>query len=165
MAEGFLSRWSERKQALRAGRTPAEPPVTPAPSGMAPVPVAPTNAAVHGGANADIAEPVPAPAPPSMEDVERLTPQSDFKAFVARDVAPEVRNAALKKLFADPHFNVMDRLDTYIDDYSLADPVPESMLRQMVSAKFLRLFEDEKQEEGVDRDQTLRRGEFPDTKQ
>jgi hypothetical protein len=29
-----------------------------------------------------------------------------------------VKNAAMKKLFADPHFNVMDRLDIYIDDYS-----------------------------------------------
>ena len=48
---------------------------------------------------------------------------------MARDVAPEVRNAAMKKLFADPQFNVMDRLDTYIDDYSLPDPLPASMLR------------------------------------
>ena len=48
----------------------------------------------------------------------------------------------MKKLFSDPHYQVMDRLDTYIDDYSLADPIPESMLRQMASAKFLQLFED-----------------------
>jgi hypothetical protein len=57
-------------------------------------------------------------------------------------VTPEVRNAAMKKLFADPHYQVMDRLDTYIDDYSQADPIPESMLRQMASARFLQLFED-----------------------
>jgi hypothetical protein len=62
---------------------------------------------------------------------------------VARSVAPEVRNAAMKKLFTDPHYNVMDRLDTYIDDYSLPDPLPASMLRQMASAKFLKLFDDE----------------------
>jgi cell division septation protein DedD len=54
-----------------------------------------------------------------------------------------VRNAAMKKLFTDPHYNVMDRLDIYIDDYSLPDPLPESMLRQMASAKFLNLFDDE----------------------
>ena len=65
---------------------------------------------------------------------------------MARGVTAEVKNAAMKKLFADPHFNVMDRLDTYIDDYSIADPIPESMLRQMSSAKFLNLFDEKEQD-------------------
>ena len=83
---------------------------------------------------------------PTLEDVQALTPESDFKPFMARDVDPQVKNAAMKKLFSDPHFNVMDGLDTYIDDYSQPDPLPDSMLRQMVSAKFLNLFDDEKTE-------------------
>ena len=58
-------------------------------------------------------------------------------------MAPEVKNAAFRKLFADPHFNVMDRLDIYIDDYSNPAPLPDSMLRQMASAKFMKLFDDE----------------------
>lgn len=62
---------------------------------------------------------------------------------MARDVAPDVRNAAMKKLFTDPHYNVMDQLDIYIDDYSKPDPLPQAMLRQMVGAQFLNLFEDE----------------------
>ena len=49
----------------------------------------------------------------------------------------------MKKLFSDPHFNVMDGLDTYIDDYGKPDPIPPSMLRQMVQSKFLGLFDDE----------------------
>lgn len=77
-----------------------------------------------------------------MQDVQALTRDSDFKPFVARGVTPEVRNAAMKKLFADPHYNVMDRLDIYIDDYSQADPLPQSMLRKMASAQFLKLFEE-----------------------
>lgn len=76
-----------------------------------------------------------------MEDVSQLTAQSDFKPFVAPGVSAEVRNAAMRKLFTDPHYNVMDRLDTYIDDYSQPDPIPEAMLRQLASAKFLNLFE------------------------
>jgi hypothetical protein len=52
-----------------------------------------------------------------------------------------VRNAALKKLFADPHFNLMDGLDVYIDDYSKPDPLPPEMLAQLASAKFLNLFQ------------------------
>ena len=82
-------------------------------------------------------------APPTLADVAELTPQSNFARFVARDVDPGVRNAALKKLFADPHFNAMDGLDTYIDDYGKPDPIPESMLRQMVQSRALGLFADE----------------------
>ena len=62
---------------------------------------------------------------------------------MGQGVAPEVKNAAMKKLFADPHFNVMDRMDIYIDDYSQPDPLPLAMLRQMNGAKFLNLFEEE----------------------
>jgi hypothetical protein len=43
----------------------------------------------------------------------------------------------------------MDRLDIYIDDYSQPDPIPESMLRQMVSAKFLNLFKAEEEAEAA----------------
>ena len=146
MAEGFLGRWSQRKQAQRAGLPLKEPPPkpSPAPAGIAPPlmsaspvlsPVAP--------AEAQAPAPEPAPPPPSLEDAGRLTPASDFRPFMARDVSPEVRNAAMKKLFADPQFNVMDRLDTYIDDYSRPDPLPAAMLRQMASAQFLKLFDDD----------------------
>jgi len=54
-----------------------------------------------------------------------------------------VKNAAMKKLFADPHFNVMDGLDIYIDDYTQREILPESMMRKMASSKFLRMFSDE----------------------
>jgi hypothetical protein len=67
-------------------------------------------------------------------------------------VAPEVRKAAMKKLWADPHFNVMDGLDTYIGDYNKPDPMPPEMLRQLASAKFLRLFEEEEEEEKPEAD-------------
>lgn len=96
-------------------------------------------------APAPASTPAPLPTPPTLAEAERLTPASDFKPFVARSVAPEVRNAAMKKLFADPCFNVMDGLDIYIDDYAKPDPLPLSMLRQMASAQFLNLFEDEAQ--------------------
>ncbi len=78
---------------------------------------------------------------PSLADTHALTPESDFRPFMGQGVAPEVKNAAMKKLFADPHFNVMDQMDTYIDDYSQADPLPLAMLRQMNGSKFLNLFE------------------------
>ena len=87
--------------------------------------------------------PAPGPATPTLDDAAQLQPGSDFRRFVAPDVTPEVKNAALKKLFTDPHFNLMDGLDTYIDDYGKPDPIPASMLRQMVQSHALGLFADE----------------------
>lgn len=155
MAEGFLGRWSQRKQAAREGkpvRQDAADEAPPVPNVGVSVPAGATasvvrkpSAASARGADATAPEPAePQAPPPSMQDVAALHAESDFKPFVARSVAPEVRNAAMKKLFADPHFNVMDGLDTYIDDYSIPDPLPESMLRKMASAQFLKLFDEEK---------------------
>lgn len=75
-----------------------------------------------------------------MEDVARLTKDSDYSRFVGRGVDPGVKNAALHKLFADPHFNVMDGLDIYIDDYNRPDPLPAGMLEKMVQSEALGLF-------------------------
>ena len=61
----------------------------------------------------------------------------------------DVRNAAMKKLFTDPHYNVMDGLDIYIDDYSRPDPIPQAMLRQMVGAKLLKIFDEEEEDEAA----------------
>jgi len=142
-AGGFFDRWSRRKLEQRVA-----PAAVPAPTDDA-ARASANPGDVAGGRVADVSTDVPAPASgapaqelPTLADVERLTPASDFKPFVARGVAPGVRNAAMKKLFADPHFNVMDGLDTYIDDYSVSDPIPVAMLRQMASAKFLNLFAD-----------------------
>ncbi|WP_332775173.1 DUF3306 domain-containing protein [Polaromonas sp.] len=152
MANGFLGRWSERKLAVKEGKPveaePAHPEV-----------VIAAKAAIHDANTKPVAESAGAhamdpglrrddsPPPVTLEDAQALTPDADFKPFMAGNVGPEVRNAAMKKLFADPHFNVMDGLDIYIDDYSKSEPLPESMLRQMASAKFLKLFDDDEDSE------------------
>ena len=74
-------------------------------------------------------------AAPQLPPVDELTIDSDFRAFFHPKVDEDVKRAALKKLFSDPHFNVMDGLDTYIDDYSKADPLPVEMLAQMRAAQ------------------------------
>jgi hypothetical protein len=149
VADGFLGRWSQRKQAVQQGRVVDEP----APANKVTADsVAPAATLVSkeqrlpGEAVPKQAE-VPAdqlaPPAPTLEDVKALNADSSFASFVSRDVSPEVRNAAMKKLFTDPRYNLMDGLDTYIDDYSKPDPMPASMLRQLASAKFLNLFEEE----------------------
>jgi hypothetical protein len=72
---------------------------------------------------------------PVLPPIDSLTFESDFKVFMHSKVEESVKRAALKKLFSDPRFNVMDGLDTYIDDYTKADPIPESLLSQLEHAR------------------------------
>lgn len=146
-ADHFFSRWSRRKAAVAKGVVLPEPAPQAQPQPQPPAVPAAVDDAAKAPVDVPLDAPVVVPAseertPLTMDDVAALTTESDFKPFVARDVAPEVRNAAMKTLFSDPHYNVMDRMDIYIDDYSQPDPLPPSMLRQMASAQFLKLFDD-----------------------
>jgi hypothetical protein len=118
--ERFLSRWSRRK--LGAATEAAAPKPAPAP------------AAAPAAAKAEL---------PQVDTLKGLL--SEYKEFLRPGVDEKLRQAALKKLFHDPHFNVMDGLDVYIDDYSKSDPIPDAMLRALAHAKGLLL--DEKKEE------------------
>ncbi|NMG70702.1 DUF3306 domain-containing protein [Parazoarcus communis] len=115
----FLSRWSQRKLSQAA---PADTPLDEALAGVTAVPssLPVTNAE--------------AVAPVDLPDPAKLTLESDFTAFLKEEVGEAVRRQALKKLFNDPHFNVMDGLDIYIDDYSVSEPIPPEMLAKLRSA-------------------------------
>jgi len=121
MADGFLNRWSKRKAGKQDDlvEQPKEAVQTPTPISTV--------------------EEVKPPA--SLEDVEKIDRfDPDFSAFMKPDVDPAVQQAALKKMFTDPHFNVMDGLDIYIGDYSKPDPLPPGMLERMVQSDMLNLF-------------------------
>lgn len=143
--DGFFSRWSQRKVRARQSDAPATEAVS---AITVPVPAVPP-AALSGelepndGSRKKDAQPETSAkaAPPTLDDVAQLTQESDFTRFVTPEVSGDVRNAALKKLFADPHFNVMDGLDTYIEDYNTPDPLPASMLRKMAQNAYLGLAE------------------------
>ena len=157
MSDHFLSRWSRRKQAAAQG-LPTDEPVQPAsqpltlPSGGAqPHSGAPVTAgasqpandpSLHpGGLGSQQAKPQSKEPLPTLQDAQALTPASDFQSFMRQGVPAEVRNAAVKKLFTDPHFNVMDGLDIYIGDYNTPDPMPAGMLQKMVGAQLLGLLD------------------------
>jgi hypothetical protein len=107
------------------------------------LPAAPSEPAAPSAAPESLPLAAP-PPPPTLEDVAMLDVKAaDFQRFVAPDVDPTVKNAALKKLFADPQWNVMDGLDVYIDDYGKPDPIPGSVLRKMAQSQFLGLFAEE----------------------
>ena len=145
---GFLGRWARRKTEVLQGKPLDEPvavektaPVAEPAASLVPVKTAPAVAPAS-----DINLTNQPEKMLSLDDVKLLTRDSDFSPFMARDVSPDVRNAAMKKLFTDPHYNVMDGLDIYIDDYSKSEPIPQAMLRQMVGAKLLKIFDDEDDE-------------------
>ena len=148
MSENFFSRWSRRKQAASEDTRPPTPPAPQQPATAAGSPAAtarppaPSEGDLPSPAAAAAAPSAP-PSLPTLDDVQSLTPQSDFQPFMQAGVGSEVRNAAMKKLFADPHFNVMDGLDIYIDDYSQPDPLPAGMLARMASAQFMKLVPDQ----------------------
>jgi len=141
--EGFLARWSRRKAGIASSQDEPRDVATPAPAAAPRPVVAETSIAPT---ESDRGEPAPdadAPPPPTLADVAALTRDSDFARFMAPGVDGTVRNAAMKKLFSDPRFNVMDGLDVYIDDYSIPDPLPLEMLKKLRQSELLGLFRDE----------------------
>jgi len=68
------------------------------------------------------------PAPP-LQPVEELKPDSDFTPFMNPKVDPGTRREALKKLFADAHYNVPDPFEAYSEDYTQSEPIPMEMLK------------------------------------
>ena len=71
---------------------------------------------------------------PKLPPVEQLNMESDYTAFFHPKVEEKLRREALRKLFGDPHFNVMDGLDVYIDDYGKPDPIPPEMLARLMES-------------------------------
>jgi len=124
---GFsLRRWSQRKLGATREQAVEEATTAPAPEGPPP------------GSAPAVAVPPPVEAKAPLPPVESLTPESDFTLFMQPDVDDGLKRQALKKLFADPHFNVMDGLDIYIDDYTKPDPIPPSVLERLAQSGFVR---------------------------
>jgi hypothetical protein len=135
--ESFLARWSRRKrEAEREAERPTE----------AAAPEDPAAGSATAGAEG-VARVTPVPVPAATRDpaatTERPLPpidsldglRSDYEAYFQQPVDDELRRAALKKLFADPHFNQMDMLDVYVDDYTQFEPLPAALRLRLPSAR------------------------------
>ncbi len=129
----FFKRWSELKQSQAPAKPIAPEPEIKLEAHQPPVTVVQTSTSDE-----------PAPLDPvnslTLEDVAKLKPDSDYTQFMQAEVGEDVHQAAMKKLFTDPHYNIMDGLDIYIDDYSQEDPLPAGMLEKMVQSTMLGLF-------------------------
>lgn len=124
-ADGFsLSRWSRLKRAGGDGAAGETSPI-PAQAKQAP----PESVATTPGiASPDVAE-TPLPSLSSISLTE------DFTPFMQARVPQALRQQALKALFREPHFNVMDGLDTYIDDYTQFEPISPEVMATLSSWK------------------------------
>jgi hypothetical protein len=118
----FLSRWSRRKVASRAGPDRPTADAIPAKAGTQ----SPASAGNQLPSQQKEPQP-PAPLPP----VESLTLESDFTPFMRSGVDPLMRQQALRTLFRDPRFNIQDGLDVYIADFSQPDPIPPEWLGKL----------------------------------
>ena len=137
MAGGFLNRWSRLKsgEQLEPEKKTADQ--------------LKQELASSAEAKTAITDAQDTPPSATLEDVEKIDRFApDFSAFMKPDVDPAVQQAAMKKMFSDPHFNIMDGLDIYIDDYSKPDPIPLEMLKRMVQSDMLNIFRKDGGEEG-----------------
>ena len=131
--EDFASRWSRRKIEARK-----EKPAEPKPSSEPAVSAVPADAA---------AAPPGAPAPrelPPLESLKGLA--SEYTEFLRPGVDENLRRSALKKLFADPHFENFERFEAYCEDFTKGEPIPLAMLKTLEHAKGL-LFGDEEKKD------------------
>jgi Protein of unknown function (DUF3306) len=82
--------------------------------------------------------------PPTLDDVARLTPESDYAAYTAPEVDARVRNEALRKLFhGDPHFGQSDGLDVPVDEVCEVALSPQARQHKILQARALGLLDDE----------------------
>jgi hypothetical protein len=124
-----LGRWSRlKREAARQKDVPAAKPEDIGAPIATPPPVL---------AKAAAAEPAAPARGNPLPPVQSLTIDSDFSAFLQPEVDETLKRQALKQLFRDPRFNVMDGLDVYIDDYSKPDPIDPDIVRQMVQGRYI----------------------------
>jgi Protein of unknown function (DUF3306) len=116
--EGFLSRWSRVKRETDAGVAPVVP--------TEPLPVpAPVQPVVAEASTSEVVAALPS--------IESVSLEADFTPFMQSKVPDAIRRQAVKQLFKDPHFNKMDGLDVYIDDYNTFTPIPEDWYKDIPS--------------------------------
>lgn len=102
--EGFLSRWSRRKQ--QAIEEPSE--------------AADEETSELAGQAAEQApsEEVYQPTDEDMPPLESLNEDSDYSGFMSPKVSDGLRRLALRKLFHSSSFNIVDGLNDYDEDFT-----------------------------------------------
>lgn len=77
-----------------------------------------------------------------MLPVESLHADSDFSGFLSPGVSEELRKLALRKMFALPSFQVRDGLDDYDDDFTVFEPLGDTVTNDPWTHRQKRLAEE-----------------------
>jgi hypothetical protein len=124
--EPFLRRWARLKKASREGAheetaAPSEPPAEGAPPAKADT----------GEAVAPVEGEQPEAEPLELPPLESLTEESDFGPFMRAGVDPTLRRAALRKMFRNPKYGIVDELDPYRTDFAAFTPLGDIVTADM----------------------------------
>lgn len=85
-------------------------------------------------------------AAPALPPLDQVTPESDFAPFMHPKVADALRRVALKKLFADPHFNVPDLNEAFSGDWTGGEPISAELLKTLNQARTVLFREEDEQQ-------------------
>ena len=126
--EKFVSRWARLK---REARERAETPPPPKPE-----------------TPADPKAPLP-----ELPPVDKLDFDSDYRGFFHPKVDEDTRRAALKKLFSDARFNVIDQMDIDIEDYSKYAPLSAAVVASLKQTQNILQWAREREEDEKKKEQ------------
>nr|CAA6830088.1 MAG: Iron-sulfur cluster-binding protein [uncultured Thiotrichaceae bacterium] len=117
--EGFMSRWSRRKQAVTESETEVQSAEAELVDTESEAEAIETEPEVIELTDAD------------MPDIETLDENSDYSGFMSPKVSEELRKLALRKMFKGTVFHHRDGLDDYDDDFTkfakLGDTITSDM--------------------------------------
>ena len=119
--ENFLSRWSRRKSEARRGevddavdtereeQTPAD----------------------EEGERQRVLEERNKLTDEDMPSLDSLDENSDFSPFLSENVSEDLRRLALRQMFRLPKFGVLDGLNDYDEDYTIFEPLGDTITADM----------------------------------
>ncbi|WP_412503150.1 DUF3306 domain-containing protein [Shewanella chilikensis] len=150
MAEksGFLSRWALRKQQVLDGETPVDEPLQ----------ETPPQAEIVAEAEPETQAALETLSEPESQEEKLLTAEDlpdpsgievggSFASFMAKNVDPAVKTAALRTLWKQPHFNEIDGLLEYALDYSNQPKLTAEASAELAKKVFRHVLEKEEPEE------------------
>jgi len=129
--EPFFSRWARLKKESRdipAGdATDGAAP----PAALTPDDGAAGDEQAPAAANAEAAEDQAAAPSLELPPLESLTAESDFSAFMQPGVDSTLRSAALRKMWQNPIYGVVDDLDPFRADFAAFTPLGDIITSDM----------------------------------
>jgi len=143
--EGFVSRWSRRKQQVAKEESAQELQETDVSDKDVVSDIDPEIL------KAEKLEALNKLTDEDMPDIETLNEDSDFSGFMSTGVSEALRSMALKKLFMGKSYNIRDGLDEYDGDYTKFEKMPSTMvtsdMKHMIEVEAKKQLAKEQEEE------------------